>query len=94
MSADINHGDSGGPVVNSEGRVVASVAVTDISSHALAVPVDVVWKFLTKAGLNSVDAASRAINWNSPGELHYAEVEKRNRTAPGVPGRTTGFYRA
>jgi len=57
MSADINHGDSGGPVVNSEGRVVAvSVAVTDISSHALAVPVDVVWKFLIKAGLNSVDA--------------------------------------
>jgi S1-C subfamily serine protease len=53
MTNDINHGDSGGPVINAQGFVVGLNvgSAQGASSHTLAVPINVARTFLAEAGI-------------------------------------------
>jgi S1-C subfamily serine protease len=53
MTADINHGDSGGPVVDPHGRVIAINAgsAQGLSSHTLAVPIDLARQMLKELNI-------------------------------------------
>jgi hypothetical protein len=54
MTADINHGDSGGPVIDNSGRVIAlnvALCSENLPGHKLAVPINVAKEFLKKAGI-------------------------------------------
>ena len=46
MTADINHGDSGGPVLDAKGRVIAINVGGSASRHTLAVPIDLAKRML------------------------------------------------
>ena len=80
MTAEVNHGDSGGPVIDRNGNVVAlNVAGTDIPAHNLAVPVNLAKAFLKQAGINA-DPGSLSTHWMSGLNLfsqgQYAAAEK------------------
>lgn len=52
MTAGIDHGDSGGPVLNADGEVIAiNVGGGSNNATTLAVPIDVAREFLDKAGI-------------------------------------------
>jgi S1-C subfamily serine protease len=53
MTNDINHGDSGGPVINAQGFVVGLNvgSAQGASSHTLAVPINVAKAFLEEVGV-------------------------------------------
>jgi hypothetical protein len=56
MTAEINHGDSGGPVIDRHGRVIAinmgSANSADTRGHTLAVPINLAKDLLKSAGVN------------------------------------------
>ena len=72
MTADINHGDSGGPVLDKNGQVIAlTVAVTEIGSHTVAVPINLAKDLMHKAGIKPQPGAITQ-QWED-GLTHYAQ---------------------
>lgn len=65
MTAEINHGDSGGPVVDATGRVVGiNCRGLDAPGEKLAIPINVARKFLDNAGV-SPDLGPLTQHWLS-----------------------------
>jgi serine protease Do len=65
MTADISHGDSGGPVLDKNGRVIAlNVAGTEIGSHTVAVPINLAKDLMRKAGIKAQPGAITQL-WDS-----------------------------
>jgi S1-C subfamily serine protease len=80
MTAGINHGDSGGPVIDKNGNVIAlNVAGTNIPEHNLAVPINLAKTLLNQAGIHP-DPGSLSTHWMSGLNLfsqgQYAAAEK------------------
>lgn len=80
MSADINHGYSGGPVLDLQGRAIAiNVANTDISGHKIAIPINIAREFLNQAGIHP-DPGPATAHWVSALQLfsagNYAGAQK------------------
>ncbi len=72
MSVEINHGYSGGPVIDMHGRVIGlNVAVhpvqgnpsLHVAGHTLAVPIDVAREFLKAAGIAKLDPGPLTEYW-------------------------------
>ncbi len=91
MTADVNHGDSGGPVLDKHGRVIGlNVAGYPIkpgepgqhmlSGHTLAVPVNVARQFLKQAGFEQLDPGPLTEYWERGlrafADEKYAAAEK------------------
>jgi serine protease Do len=82
MTANINHGDSGGPVIDKSGRVIAlNVAIYPIKKdaeltmpgHSLAVPVNVAKAMLKAAGITKLDPGPLAEAWERGLRLYAAK---------------------
>ena len=82
MTANINHGDSGGPVIDKYGRVIAlNVAIYPIKNdaelampgHALAVPVQVAKTMLKVAGITKLDPGPLTEAWERGLRLYSAK---------------------
>ena len=52
MTAQIDHGDSGGPVIDKDGKVIAINVWGDLVAHKLAVPINLAKKYLAQAGIS------------------------------------------
>jgi serine protease Do len=72
MTADINHGDSGGPVIDKYGRVIGlNVAIYPVKGdgeltmpgHSVAVPIDVAKSLLKAAGIEKLDPGPLTEGW-------------------------------
>ncbi|MFO0916510.1 MAG: trypsin-like peptidase domain-containing protein [Pirellulales bacterium] len=64
MTAGIDHGDSGGPLLDSDGRVIGiNVGGGSNNATTLAVPIDVAREFLNKAGIEP-DPGTLTIRWH------------------------------
>ena len=93
MTANINHGDSGGPVVDEQGRVIAITVAGNPNAAAqnLAIPIDIAKVFLAQSGVLPV-ANPVTKTWNQAcDELQarrYAKAlplfEEVNRLQSGV----------
>lgn len=79
MTAQINHGHSGGPVVDQYGRVVAINVAKLQDNIRLAVPVNVAQEFLDRAGIKP-DPGDVTKHWQAGHDLFqkgsYAEAER------------------
>jgi S1-C subfamily serine protease len=82
MSADINHGDSGGPVLDSRGRVIAINvgSATGASGHTLAVPINYAREMLRDLHVQ-VDSGPATALWIEAladyNEQHYADANTK-----------------
>jgi S1-C subfamily serine protease len=55
MTALVRHGNSGGPVLNAKGEIVAVVFAIEIATRlALAIPVDTLKSLIAHGGLQGV----------------------------------------
>ena len=64
MTANIDHGDSGGPVIDGSGKVIGiTVGVGSAHAPSLAIPAASVRRYLTKAGI-SPDTGKLTMRWN------------------------------
>jgi S1-C subfamily serine protease len=83
MTADTNHGDSGGPVLDKHGFViglnVAGYLINKddaehmLAGHNLAVPIDVAKPFLKAAGIDHLDPGPLTEHWERGLRLYAAE---------------------
>lgn len=95
ITANINHGDSGGPVLDESGTVIGiNVAVSAQGpSHNLAVPIDVAWEFLRKSGITP-DPGPLTKHWSKGIELfadgRYAEARAEFETCRQMQLHSTG----
>jgi S1-C subfamily serine protease len=90
MSADINHGYSGGPVIDLHGRAIAiNVAGTEISGHKIAIPINIAKEFLNQAGVHP-DPGPATAHWISALQLfsarNYAGAQKELDQLIGMQG--------
>jgi hypothetical protein len=83
MSAEINHGSSGGPVVDGRGRAVAINVAGNIANapgHMYSVPINVAKELLKKAHIEP-DPGPLSRSWAEALDLfsrgHYAEAKKK-----------------
>ncbi|HVW01114.1 MAG TPA: trypsin-like peptidase domain-containing protein, partial [Planctomycetaceae bacterium] len=100
MTADINHGDSGGPVIDKFGRVIglnvagyAPSQDTMLSGHTMAVPVNVARELLKKAGFARLDPGPLTESWER-GLRHYTDgryAEAEQEFARLLRMETTGW---
>ena len=82
MTADINHGDSGGPVLDKNGRVIGlNVAVTWISGHTMAVPINLAKDLLHKAGIKVQAPGAATQQWEDALRMYsqgrYQEAKRQ-----------------
>jgi S1-C subfamily serine protease len=83
MTADTNHGDSGGPVLDKHGFViglnVAGYLINKddaehmLAGHNMAVPIDVAKPFLKAAGIDHLDPGPLTEHWERGLRLYAAE---------------------
>jgi hypothetical protein len=78
MTADINHGDCGGPVLDKKGHVIGLNVdgyprkdSPELPGHALAVPINVAQPFLKAAGIDKLDPGPLTESWER-GLRYYA----------------------
>lgn len=76
VTAETGHGDSGGPVLDSEGRVVAlNVAGNDQApGQNVAVPINLARKYLQQAGIQHLDPGPVSEHWLH-GQQEFARKE-------------------
>lgn len=106
MTAAIDHGDSGGPVLDAQGRVIAinmGYAGDRTNPLRLAVPINVAKEYLTKAGVKP-DPGKLAAHWEKALRLFgggkyeecWAEVKVvrgiQEGESPTLSGRQTSWY--
>jgi serine protease Do len=82
ITAEINHGYSGGPVIDMQGNVIGlNVAVhplkvdqaLHVPGHTLAVPINVAKPFLKAAGIEKLDPGPLAEHWERGLRLYAAK---------------------
>ncbi len=95
MTAAINHGDSGGPVLDTQGRVIAinvGAASQEPGAICMAVPINVAKEYLAKAGVKP-DPGPLSILWEKALRLYakgeyqacYDQVQAVIRMQKGSP---------
>jgi S1-C subfamily serine protease len=96
MDAQIDHGDSGGPVLDDKGRVIGlNVGFAhEHSKSTLAVPIDLAREFLKRAGVNP-DPGPLTQLWAEGLDVyaqgHYADALKKfTQVAQGLGGDASG----
>ena len=91
MTANINHGDSGGPVLDSRGLVIAITVVVreNAPSHNLAIPINVAKELLRRAGITP-DLGPLTAHWRNGVELfaagQYPQAEQELETCAQMQG--------
>jgi hypothetical protein len=103
MAADINHGDSGGPVIDRAGRAIAiNVASTGAPGHNLAIPINVAKDLLRQAGITP-DPGPLSALWldalRAYAARRYEEAEGKLRqilesqaAIPGIMGKIDQLF--
>jgi serine protease Do len=90
MTADINHGYSGGPVVDTHGNAIAiNVAGTEITSHKIAIPINIANSYLKQAGVKP-DPGPETVHWINGlklfSEKKYTDAQKEIGQAIDLQG--------
>ncbi len=104
MSAPIDHGDSGGPVLNAEGKVIAinMAAASDLSNPLrLVVPINLSKPLLAKAGVTP-DPGKLSAHWEQAlrlfaegkyeASLDQLRIVRHIQEGPALSGREASWY--
>jgi S1-C subfamily serine protease len=86
MTADINHGDSGGPVLDQGGRVIAINvgSAQGASSHTLAVPINLVKRMLDDLNIKPDAGSATAIWLNALGAYSKGDYQSADKLLDGL----------
>ena len=86
IKADIFGGNSGGPVLNSSGKLIGIVSRSDRLKNAFAVPTKYITELLSKLELSHIFSVTNYTSFNVSYQIKWTESENWDQQEPLKPG--------